>query len=1172
MSRVCAIVALILIVACAGCGGGSSLLPLAGGTGSQAGVNAGGSGGAPAAPAGGGGGGASPADRAVAPAPGFAGGSAAIAPPPPGPGLPLPPAPYVVSTTVGNGTGTGGTGMGTGAGGAQGNGSGAGGSGGGWVNLGAFSLPQNLPGTIPPQPANLAQVLQRYNAKGASAVKSASDANLNVADPYGPRTLTALGQFAPPYGGPCYGFLTSDDLSTPGFVETFNAQHLSGGNTELHVWGAVTASNIQDMIYAQLGLVTQFTYDFARDPNNDGNLADGVPSYMFNQNVDLLNALSPAMLPFCAPLDFNGTAGLGFARGYMGNAFDFDLRLVPDQSAGGAGGLCWVRIRPRLFPMQPAWSAYAGDALNPATGLPYGVNNWGWLPAEDFSQALIIAQIYSYNATGTPGSITYQWVRATEGPLSPPAVDCRALTNARFLLASAGGDGAQGTGDDYALTGFSSTNTPVNAEPVLYLGDRFYVFFDNDPAQVNDKELYPSVPAPGLVQYTTTGLLADPALAAYFDLPDAVPGDPTRVYSAAHPFTLTLRAGAYNRIENDLRSLSWAQYSIITPPPGALLITGPWDTNTSNADRVILAQGVRYLPLYSALAYAQAGSYPPPGGFGAAESIYPVAHATGYIQVGYGNLSEGGTVLGGYYNQAGLVNALQADAYCRFETRTNWGAAPLYGMADFDLLAWISLPTLDPRSQPWNTMVYARGTNFFLQTADASVSPVVNVAAGRQLDAGGGPVGAVNFATAGGGGPYNGSFNVLPVRVYDDPAASDPDANVTRLAGAPPLWDVVVNFLLQYGAGPYTVELDSDYNGTWASPPAGRVIQIDGDPATPGIQTFAAAGQTYSRTVRIPNTHPAGGFTFAIRVTDSLGAQYVYAWANTVWLFGPPTINATALSNARFTLHRPNGSVLSANIDTDANFNANGLILLGDSFYVDFQLDAAASPNDRALYPSRPSVAGVVQYTAQGMIIDPALQPYFDTSQFGYQLRLRPGAYNRIENDLSSLRWANYSIVDAAGPVIYGPLATNASAADRVVLRANVQYRPRLATLPYPTTGSSTRAETIYPLEWTTGSINVGFGALAEGGTVLGGYFDQAGLVNTLQADAFCRFECEATALGLATYGFNDVNTGLAIVPVSLDPAARPYDVMAFARGTLFLARDVWGDTSANVSVDPGGS
>ncbi len=800
-----------------------------------------------------------PAQQSITPAPGYNGSAEALDPPLPTSGLPLPPSPAVTGAASATPASSA-------------------------VDLSWLDLTA-LPGTLPPQPADWEQRKQQAQSRRGSAAKSAADTDLNMLNPFDPVTLTALGQFAPPNGGSCYAFLSSDNPATPALLETFNAQHLPGGVNELHIWGAVTNSALLDMVLAEIGLVTDETYTYAIDPNGDGNPGDGVPSWMFNQNAALLNGINGG-LAFTAPLDFNAAVGRGFARTYFGPGFDFDLRLVPNQAVGGTGGLCWLRIRPRSFPLQP-WTSYAGTVANPAAGFPYGIDNWGWRGPEDFTSALLLAQIYSYNQSGNPGSITFQWVRATNGPLYPPAVDCRALPNARFLLASPGANGLQEPqsppGDDTALTGYASTNAVMNAEPVLRLGDQFYVYFDRDPAQANDLVLYPNVPVLGLVQYTTTGLIAPPALAACFELPDAVPGYPGRVYSAAHPFTLVLRPGAYNRIQNDLRSLSWAGYQLATSP-GFTALTPVRSTAGSHLDRVILAQGVAYLPFYYSLPYTQAGSYAP---LGSAEIIYPNAHTTGWITVGYGSLSEGGTVLGDYYNQAALTNTLQADAYCRFETRANWGSSPQYGLADLDLLQWIALPMLDPRAQPWNTFALARGTDFYLQTTDISASPFVSVTAGQLLDAGLGPVTDVPFNAVGGGGPYNGSFNVLPVRIFDDPAQSDPLDNVAQVADG---WEVTVNFLLQYGAGPYTVELDTDYDGAWDSPLAGRVYQIDGDPAAAGMQQFSDSGLTYSRLAHIPAAHTAGSYTFAIRVTDANGDEYIYAWPAPVVLPGEPVL------------------------------------------------------------------------------------------------------------------------------------------------------------------------------------------------------------------------------------------------------------------------------------------
>jgi hypothetical protein len=130
------------------------------------------------------------------------------------------------------------------------------------------------------------------------------------------------------------------------------------------------------------------------------------------------------------------------------------------------------------------------------------------------------------------------------------------------------------------------------------------------------------------------------------------------------------------------------------------------------------------------------------------------------------------------------------------------------------------------------------------------------------------------------------NLNVLPVRVFDDPAQSDPDANVTAVAGG---WNVVLNFLLQYGAPNYTVELDGDWGAAWNDGTAGRIYAVPGSP-------FAAAGLK-SATVNILSAgQPAGNYTFALRVTDGAGAQYIYVWPTAVNLPGVATWNLTVAS------------------------------------------------------------------------------------------------------------------------------------------------------------------------------------------------------------------------------------------------------------------------------------
>ncbi len=132
---------------------------------------------------------------------------------------------------------------------------------------------------------------------------------------------------------------------------------------------------------------------------------------------------------------------------------------------------------------------------------------------------------------------------------------------------------------------------------------------------------------------------------------------------------------------------------------------------------------------------------------------------------------------------------------------------------------------------------------------------------------------------------YDGSNPGIGITCNDIKNASPQmTADFMMYGGGPTTWNVVINFLLQYGMGPFTVELDTDYDGAWDSAPASRVYQLDGDMLTPGVQQFTVSGTTYSRVVDIPVRNPSGPFTFAIRVTDAAGSQYIYSWPGTVWL------------------------------------------------------------------------------------------------------------------------------------------------------------------------------------------------------------------------------------------------------------------------------------------------
>jgi hypothetical protein len=277
---------------------------------------------------------------------------------------------------------------------------------------------------------------------------------------------------------------------------------------------------------------------------------------------------------------------------------------------------------------------------------------------------------------------------------------------------------------------------------------------------------------------------------------------------------------------------------------------------------VVLRANINYRPRFVAQAYPATGSNL------RTETIYPAEWTTGYVTTGFGALTEGGTVLGGYFDQAGLVNTLQADAFCRFESDARAMGAMTYGFFDVATGGVIVPVVLNPAARPYDAAALARGIVFYAQDGAFNTSANVTVGAGQVLN------GAATVALPLGVGSMN--LNVLPVRVFDNPALSDPDANVSSVAGG---WNVICNFLIQYGTANYTVQLDGDWGGAWNDGVAGRIYAVPGSPyAAPGVQ---------SRTVNILSaSQPSGSYTFAIRVTDGLGAVYTYVWPTPVVLPG----------------------------------------------------------------------------------------------------------------------------------------------------------------------------------------------------------------------------------------------------------------------------------------------
>ena len=191
-------------------------------------------------------------------------------------------------------------------------------------------------------------------------------------------TLTASGE-----GGYAYSISGS----------SINAQTAPWTN----VTGTVTGYGLPNVNagWFTIGLITQSERDRAL-------VTYVVPSYMFNQAVFMMGMKGNAgnvVMPADYAGDFAGGTG---QEQSIGSSFTFDLKLVPTGTAGGT-----------------AYLSVNGGAYG--TGLAYGRDNWanypGWsgLPAENLSNAYLVAQLYTWDA-GRTYSVSFENVTATAVP------------------------------------------------------------------------------------------------------------------------------------------------------------------------------------------------------------------------------------------------------------------------------------------------------------------------------------------------------------------------------------------------------------------------------------------------------------------------------------------------------------------------------------------------------------------------------------------------------------------------------------------------------------------------------------------------------------------------------------------------------------------------------------
>jgi len=181
-----------------------------------------------------------------------------------------------------------------------------------------------------------------------------------------------------------------------GYAYSISSTVMDAQNTpEVHVSGKVTGYSLPHVNagWFTIGLITKSERDRAL-------VTYGVPSYMFNQSAFMMGMKGSSgnvVMPSDYAGDFAGGTG---QQQSIGASFTFDLKLIP---SGTAGGTEYLSIN--------------GGAYG--TGLAYGKDNWnnyGWsFPAEDLSQAYLIAQLYTWDA-GQTYSVSFEDVTAVPIP------------------------------------------------------------------------------------------------------------------------------------------------------------------------------------------------------------------------------------------------------------------------------------------------------------------------------------------------------------------------------------------------------------------------------------------------------------------------------------------------------------------------------------------------------------------------------------------------------------------------------------------------------------------------------------------------------------------------------------------------------------------------------------
>jgi hypothetical protein len=950
-----------------------------------------------------------------------------------------------------------------------------------------------LPGTVAEQPADPAAVrarLKQYDAALPADVRETSGVIKHLPDD----TVTVHGTYPSP------GFYDFR-VSSP-----FDAQSPS----PLNITGRLAFSGSLAGHYVEVGLVNNATYNYAMDPDGDPLTKDANPALLFNQNVVMVCAADAAGTLFAAPLDYDNSAGIGQAQAISGNGLSFSLQLVPSGATGGTLSL-----------------AVNGGELG--QNMVYGKNNWGWWPAESFTQARLIVQVYSYNTDPAPFSVSFTNVLADDPHYTPPP-----------------------PGSDWVHTWGTANGEAIVSTAVAYGGDVDAVGYVNDYNVALVEQYSPD----GRLKWIHE--LSTPVNSAFRRVATDTSGNIYCLGEASNQILLV-------KLDNNgtlIWSKAWFElefnYStaLATDNSGNVYLAGV--TRIIAEDYGISERSVLFKLGPSGNVLKQVEFMFHPGGL-----IYSLAICNGQLFAldGLEGAVDGHSWLVRYNLDLQLQDAHELSGRYGLPWQLSTGngnrllisGLPQDGL-DFGILAAYDTSTAKLVWQQELTVPQDMPSPVLLQVQAARVDPSGNAFVCGTL--------------------YSNTDDARPFAAAFDPSGKFLSAQQVEFA-APNTGGGMFGLVAGREGEIYVGGYAKNASGIrWAD--SRLMVQastrLSIAPATvPSMLPPAGALKDFP----CPLSTPVGVIDIGGGLSDALVMRHLLPNVpHSSGGYGPIQIDCTALSNARFTLWDPVGPTpYTGSLSTNSVFDASDTLFVGDRFYVSFGVDSALGPDDLTVYPPAPdgTAGGYVTVTPYGLVLGGSLATWFAIPNGTNTLQLKTLAYSRVTNSMAAgLPNAFYTLRDTStNGTIGGPWATNASSYQHAILANSTNFRPVFSPQAYPVAGSATAhggaVETIYPAEWTNNWFRLQDGAISEQGSgtypSMRDYFTQSGLTNTLDSDAFVRIESNAVGVNFAPYAFQ-LSPGFMTISPALNQVALPPDVLTLAKFDSFRCLDSAGHTS----------